>query len=138
MKANSRYNRLMPSNDKFDHLIDRLEGLLDRVERLTPANAQDPDWSSAYAFRWRKRRGGGYIQAVTHPHCIRLDDLQDIDRQRDELERNTDGRRRQGVYDKQVGQDILSECKYRRCRLGRKGRSKAADVGIFGLRRHPG
>ena len=89
MRANSRYNRAMPGNDKFDHLIDRLEGLLDRVEKLTPAIAQDPDWSSAYAFRWRKRRGGGYIQAVTHPHQIRLGDLQGIDRQRRELERNT-------------------------------------------------
>ena len=79
----------MPSNDKFDHLIGRLEGLLDRVEKLTPATAQQPDWSSAYAFRWRKRPGGGYIQAVMQPHRIRLDDLQGIDRQRAELERNT-------------------------------------------------
>ena len=79
----------MPVKDKFDHLVGRLEGLLDRVEKLTPASAQDPDWSSTYAFRWRKHRGGGYIQAVTRPHHIRLDDLQDIDRQRDELDRNT-------------------------------------------------
>jgi hypothetical protein len=79
----------MPSNDKVDRLIDRLDGILDRVESLAPANAQAPDWSSTYAFRWRKRRGGGYIQAVAHPHQIRLDDLQGIDRQRSELERNT-------------------------------------------------
>ena len=85
----SRYNRGMPKTDKVDHLIGRLEGLLDRVERLTPAGAQIPDWSGAYAFRWRKQRGGGYIQAVEHPHHIRLDDLQGIDRQRTELERNT-------------------------------------------------
>jgi len=89
VRGNSRYNRDMPSNDKFDHVIDRLEGLLDRVEKLTPAGAREPDWSSTYAFRWRKHRGGGYIQAVMHPHRIRLDDLQDIDRQRDELDRNT-------------------------------------------------
>jgi len=79
----------MPSNDKVDRLIDRLDGILDRVEHLAPSNTQAPDWSSAYAFRWRKRRGGGYIQAVVHPHQIRLDDLQGIDRQRSELERNT-------------------------------------------------
>jgi predicted AAA+ superfamily ATPase len=79
----------MLKNDKVDHLIGRLEGLLDRVERLTPASAQEPDWSGTYAFRWRKQRGGGYIQAVEHPHHIRLDDLQGIDRQRTELERNT-------------------------------------------------
>jgi predicted AAA+ superfamily ATPase len=79
----------MPGKDKFDHLVGRLEGLLDRVEKLTPAGAQEPDWSSTYAFRWRKHRGGGYIQAVMRPHHIRLDDLRDIDRQRDELDRNT-------------------------------------------------
>ena len=79
----------MSSNDKYDRLIDRLDGLLDRVENLAPARAREPDWSSAYAFRWRKARGGGYIQAVMRPHQIRLDDLQDIDRQRAELERNT-------------------------------------------------
>jgi len=79
----------MPSNDKVDRLIDRLDGILDRVESLAPANAQAPDWSSAYAFRWRKHRSGGYIQAVVRPHQIRLDDLQGIDRQRSELERNT-------------------------------------------------
>lgn len=79
----------MSSSNNFDRLIDRLEGLLDRVEDFAPAKARRPDWSSAYAFRWRKQRGGGYIQAVEHPHHIRLDDLQNIDRQRAELQRNT-------------------------------------------------
>lgn len=79
----------MSSSNNFDRLIDRLERLLDRVEDFAPAKARRPDWSSAYAFRWRKQRGGGYIQAVEHPHHIRLDDLQNIDRQRAELQRNT-------------------------------------------------
>jgi len=89
VRLNCRYNRRMLSNEKFDRLIDRIDGLVERVERLTPARAPEPDWSSAYAFRWRKLRGGGYIQAVVHPHHIRLDDLQSIERQRKELERNT-------------------------------------------------
>jgi len=79
----------MPNTDKVDRLIDRLDGLIDRVESLTPGRGEGPDWSSAYAFRWRKLRGGGYIQAVVHPHHIRLADLQGIGRQRQELERNT-------------------------------------------------
>lgn len=79
----------MPKDGKVDRLIDRLEGLLDRVETFAPARAREPDWSGAYAFRWRKQRGGGYVQSVEHPHHIRLDDLQGIDRQRAELERNT-------------------------------------------------
>lgn len=79
----------MPKDDKVDRLIDRLEGILDRVETFAPARTREPDWSDAYAFRWRKQNHGGYIQAVEHPHHIRLDDLQEIDRQRTELERNT-------------------------------------------------
>lgn len=79
----------MPNNDNFNRIIDRLEGLLDRVETLAPASRPEPDWSGTYAFRWRKQRGGGYIQSVENPHHIRLDDLQGIERQRNELERNT-------------------------------------------------
>ncbi|MDX1434720.1 MAG: ATP-binding protein [Gammaproteobacteria bacterium] len=79
----------MAGNDKVGALLDRLEGLLERVEMLVPARRGAPDWSAAYAFRWRRQPNGGYIQAVLHPHHIRLVDLQGIDRQKGELERNT-------------------------------------------------
>jgi predicted AAA+ superfamily ATPase len=66
----------------------RAEALLARVEALLPAAATPPDWA-ATAFRWRTRNGRGYLAAVTHPHVIRLADLQGIDEQKAKIERNT-------------------------------------------------
>jgi len=71
--------------DKLAPVIDRLEMLLVRAERLFPANRAEPDWS-ALAFRWRKR---GFLQAVKHPHRLELDDLLNIDTQKAKLIQNT-------------------------------------------------
>ena len=46
------------------------------------------DWN-AHAFRWRKRAGRGYLEAVLHPHAIRLDDLVAIDEQKRAIDANT-------------------------------------------------
>ena len=53
-------------------LFTRVEGILERIEGLLPPAPPPPDWS-ATAFRWRKRAGRGFLQAVRHPHAIRLD-----------------------------------------------------------------
>ena len=82
-------------------LIERAEGLLERIEQLLPPAAQPPDWHAAVAFRWRRRNGRGFLQAVTHPHQIRLKDLCDVDEQKARIERNTvqfvEGRRANNV-----------------------------------------
>ncbi|AUN94294.1 ATP-binding protein [Pseudazoarcus pumilus] len=67
----------------------RAERVLERVERLLPADAQAPDWKAAKAFRWRRRDGRGWLQPVSQPHTIRLKDLCDIDEQKELVERNT-------------------------------------------------
>lgn len=67
----------------------RAERLLERVERLLPAETEAPDWKASSAFRWRRRNGRGYLQAVTQPHAIRLKDLCDIDDQKERIDRNT-------------------------------------------------
>lgn len=69
-------------------LFDRLEGILDRVEALLPAPPPSPDWT-AHAFRWRKRGGRGFLQAVRHPHAVGLDDLVAIDAQKAAIDANT-------------------------------------------------
>ena len=79
----------MPEETKFEHVLGRLESLVDRVEGLIPQPASEVDLDSALAFRWRKGRRAGYLQPVDHPHRIRLGDLHSIDRQIDELKRNT-------------------------------------------------
>ena len=69
-------------------LTERLITALERLEmRLPPAPAA-PDWDRYRAFRWRKRDQRGYLQAVRHPHALRLIDLQRIDRQKAALDLN--------------------------------------------------
>jgi predicted AAA+ superfamily ATPase len=75
--------------DELRSLIDRTERLLERLETLLPGQATSPDWQSWVAFRWRRHPYGGFLQAVRHPHRLRLRDLRQIDRQKQELERNT-------------------------------------------------
>ncbi len=77
------------STQKYQHLISRLEQLLDRVSAHYPAPAVDADLGGAIAFRWRAGARGGTLQAVHHPHLIRLDDLHSVDRQKKVLQRNT-------------------------------------------------
>jgi predicted AAA+ superfamily ATPase len=69
-------------------LIARAEGVLARLETLLPPPPAPPDWK-ALAFRWRKRGGRGYLQSISHPHLIRLDDLVAIDDQKRIIDDNT-------------------------------------------------
>ena len=70
-------------------LIDKAESLLTRLEAFLPQAMPEPDWNSSIAFRWRKRGNVGYLQAIRNPHYISLDELQDIDEQKQLIERNT-------------------------------------------------
>jgi len=69
----------------FAPIIERLDALLSRAEKLFPADSSEPDWG-ALAFRWRKP---GFLQAVKHPHRLELDDLLNIDTQKAQLIQNT-------------------------------------------------
>lgn len=75
--------------ESFEKLIARIDRLLDRIDGLVPRPPRAPQWESGIAFRWRKRGGVGFLQAVTHPHRIRLADLQGIDQQKELIEQNT-------------------------------------------------
>ena len=71
-------------------LLDRLDALVERLDRFAPAATREPDWKAATAFRWRKRADGrGFLEAVLHPHQIRFSDLKDIDEQKRRLRENT-------------------------------------------------
>jgi hypothetical protein len=74
---------------ELSDLIARAEGVLERVEALLPPPVPDPDWTKVTAARWRKRSGRGYLQAVAHPHVIRLDDLVAVDEQKRTIDANT-------------------------------------------------
>ncbi len=79
----------MRNSGQIEPLLSRLDELLTRVEQLLPAGWVATDWEQAIAFRWRRERSSGRLQAISAPHRIRLDDLRGIAAQKAELERNT-------------------------------------------------
>lgn len=72
----------------IEHLIARAEHLITRLEILLPAQAAEPDWQ-AVAWRWVKHGAQGQLQAVQQPHSIALENIRFIDRQKNEVVRNT-------------------------------------------------
>ncbi len=67
----------------------RVEQTLDRLDAWLPAPVTPPDWSSAIAFRWLRRGAQARLEAITHPHLIRVEDLQDVSDQVARLDANT-------------------------------------------------
>jgi predicted AAA+ superfamily ATPase len=71
-------------NDRFEHLLMRAEQLIGRIEAVLPQPLAMPDWNAAIAYRYRKRSSGhGNLEPVRHVAKIRLDDLQEIDVQKE-------------------------------------------------------
>jgi len=69
----------------------RAECFMDRVEAALRLEIEQPQWESAVAFRYRKRVSGqGYISAVRQVGHMRLDDLKEIDNQKEKIRRNTE------------------------------------------------
>lgn len=73
----------------LERLLKRAEQVLERFEATLARSPAQPDWSAALAYRWRRRAGIGFLQAVLHPHRIRVTDLQGIDEQIRLVEQNT-------------------------------------------------
>jgi len=77
-------------NEHFERLIQRAEQLIDRIESVLPQPLAAPDWSASIAFRYRKRSSGhGALEPVRHVAGMKLSDLQEIDGQKDKIQRNT-------------------------------------------------
>ncbi|MCS6509058.1 ATP-binding protein [Burkholderia thailandensis] len=75
--------------DQLEQFLTRAEALLGRLEAILPPPPAAVDWAAAFAFRWRKRQGRGYLQPVAARSTISLDDLRNIDRQKALIEQNT-------------------------------------------------
>ena len=77
----------------LETLIERGERLLARLEQWTGTDAE-PDWT-ARAFQWRQAAGPwpaggrGYLLPIHHPQAVQLDDLLNIERQKQALVQNT-------------------------------------------------
>jgi uncharacterized protein len=77
-------------NDQLLQFLARVESFMSRVEASLPHGLEQPDWSASIAFRYRRRSSGqGVISAVRHIGAIALDDLKEIDPQKEKIQRNT-------------------------------------------------
>jgi len=78
-------------NEKFEHLIERAEQLIARIESVLPQPLGAPDWSGSIAWRYRKRSSGhGTLEPVRHVAGMQLSDLKEIDGQKERIARNTE------------------------------------------------
>ncbi|HWP20284.1 MAG TPA: ATP-binding protein [Burkholderiaceae bacterium] len=73
----------------FESLIARAEHLLERLESVLPHPPAAPDWTASVAFRYRRRGPSACIEPVRHVSAIRLDDIREVDAQKERLVRNT-------------------------------------------------
>ena len=77
-------------NEQVERLLARAEQLMARIEAVLPQPMQAPDWAAAVAWRYRKRSSGhGALEPVRHVGAMRLSDLQEIDGQKEKIQRNT-------------------------------------------------
>lgn len=77
---------------KTDQLIERVDGLIDRIESLFPA-AAPTDWE-AFAFRWRSKTNAfgthGVLQGIRSLSDIQISDLKNIPDQIETIQTNTE------------------------------------------------
>ena len=77
-------------NESFERLLQKAEQLMARIERVLPAPLSEPDWEASIAYRYRKRSSGhALLEPVRHVGRMQLDDLKEIDGQKDKIQRNT-------------------------------------------------
>ena len=70
-------------NEKFEHLLERAEQLISRIESVLPQPMSAPDWNASIAWRYRKRASGhGALEPVRHVAAMSLADLKEIEDRR--------------------------------------------------------
>ncbi|MEY2621090.1 MAG: hypothetical protein RIT26_910 [Pseudomonadota bacterium] len=78
-------------NPSFERLIERAEALIHRIEAILPQPVAAPAWEASIAYRYRKRSSGhGLLEPVRHVAPLALNDLKEIDGQKEKIYRNTE------------------------------------------------
>lgn len=73
----------------LEQLLDKVSQLVDRIDAVLPQPLSAPDWSQAVAWRYRKRSSGhGVLEPVRHVSGLTLDELKEIDDQKEKMQRN--------------------------------------------------
>jgi predicted AAA+ superfamily ATPase len=80
----------MGINEHLERMLLRAETLMARIESVLPQALHAPDWKASIAFRYRKRSNGhGVLEPVKHVASLSLDNLKEIDAQKEKIQRNT-------------------------------------------------
>ena len=77
------------SQHPLERLVQRAEALMARIESVLPQPLSAPDWSASVAFR-KRSSGHGNLEPVRHVATLGLKDLQEIDGQKEKIQRNTE------------------------------------------------
>jgi len=78
-------------SSSLERVLKRAEALMQRIESVLPQPLQAPDWSASVAYRYRKRSSGhGTLEPVRHVAQLGLQDLKEIDQQKEKIQRNTE------------------------------------------------
>ena len=78
-------------SSSLERVLQRAEALMQRIESVLPQALQAPDWSASMAYRYRKRSSGhGTLEPVRHVAQLGLQDLNEIDQQKEKIQRNTE------------------------------------------------
>lgn len=75
----------------WEQLIGRLDALVTRIEAAIAGGALvEPDWAASVAFRYRRRSGGGgRLEPIRHVAALELEDVCEVDAQKEKVVRNT-------------------------------------------------
>ena len=80
----------MSLNEHLERMLLRAETLMARIEAVLPQALHAPDWHAGIAFRYRKRSNGhAVLEPVKHIAAMTLDDLKEIEPQKEKIQRNT-------------------------------------------------
>ena len=74
---------------KLSAFLERAEAVLARLEPLLPATRQAIEWDTCLAARWQRDGRTGYLLPLDVSLEMRLTDLIGVDKQLDQLGRNT-------------------------------------------------
>jgi predicted AAA+ superfamily ATPase len=78
------------AENQWAPFLARAMQFMERVESALRQDIEQPDWNSSIAFLYRKRVSGqGYLVPVRQVGAMRLDDLKEIEVQKEKIARNT-------------------------------------------------
>lgn len=76
-------------DSRLNAFLLRAETVLTRLEPLLPLQRSEIDWQQSLAARWQREGRGGFLQPLKVSLDLRLSDLIGVDRQCEQLARNT-------------------------------------------------